>query len=367
MKKPKIGISIGDVNGIGLEVIMKGLLDRRVASMCYPIIYGSAKTVVYHKNMLNLDEFQFHHQRNAKNVKEDVITVVNVWDESVNIKVGTLDVAGGEYAFKSLDAALVDLKDGVIDALVTAPINKKAMQLSGFEFPGHTEYLTEESDQDESLMLMVNDSLRVGLITNHIAVNAVSEAISKELIQTKINILEATLQRDFQIAKPKIAVLALNPHASDAGVIGTEEENIIIPAILAAKDAEQLVFGPFAADGFFGSDQFSKFDGILAMYHDQGLIPFKALSFGHGVNYTAGLNFIRTSPDHGTAFDIAGKNMASGDSFMRALFTAIDISRAREIYDESNANPLKRSKGKVLENPENEKPFEAEEEEKSVH
>lgn len=367
MKKPKIGISIGDINGIGLEVIMKGLLDKRVTSMCYPIIYGSAKTVVYHKNMLNLDTFQFHHQSSAKNVKEDMITVVNVWDESVNIKIGQLDVAGGEYAFKSLDAALVDLKEGTIDGLVTAPINKKAMQLSGFEFPGHTEYLTEESGREESLMLMVNDNLRVGLITNHIAVNAVSETLTKELIRTKINILEHTLQKDFSIVKPKIAVLALNPHASDAGVIGTEEETTILPAILEAKDAGQLVFGPFAADGFFGSDQFSKFDGILAMYHDQGLVPFKAMSFGHGVNYTAGLDFVRTSPDHGTAFDIAGKNEANGDSFLKALFTAIDISRAREIYEESNANPLQRSKGRVLENPEDEKPFEAEEEEKPVH
>ncbi len=362
MKKPKIGISIGDVNGIGLEVIMKGLMDKRVTSMCYPIIYGSSKVVIHHKEMLKLDEFKFHHQRSAERLKEDIVTVVNVWEESVNIKVGELDVAGGEYAFKSLDAALVDLKKGVIDGLVTAPINKKAMQLSGFEFPGHTEYLTEESGKDQSLMLMVNDDLRVGLITNHVALNDVVETITKELIQTKINLLEATLQKDFCIGKPKIAVLALNPHASDAGVIGTEEDSVIIPAVLGAKDKGQLVFGPFAADGFFGSDQFTKFDGILAMYHDQGLIPFKALSFGHGVNYTAGLDFIRTSPDHGTAFDIAGKGQASGDSFRKALFTAIDIVRAREIYEESNANPLKRSVGKALENPESEKPFEAEEE-----
>jgi len=367
MKKPKIGISIGDVNGIGLEVIIKALMDKRVTSICSPIIYGSSKTVTFHKNLLKLDDFKFHHQSSAKNVKDDVVTVVNVWEEDVNIKLGALDVAGGEYAFKSLDAALVDVKKGVIDALVTAPINKKAMQLSGFEFPGHTEYLTEESGRDESLMLMVNDDLRVGLITNHIPVNAVPEALSEDLILAKINILERTLQQDFGIEKPKIAILALNPHASDAGVIGTEEESVIIPAILAAKKAAQFVFGPFAADGFFGSDQFTKFDGVLAMYHDQGLIPFKALSFGHGVNYTAGLDFIRTSPDHGTAFDIAGKNLASGASFQKALFTAIDISRSRKVYTESNANPLKRSKGKVLENPEDEKPFEAEEEKKPVH
>lgn len=359
MKKPRIGISIGDVNGVGLEVIIKTFSDQRIYKICTPVIYGSSKVVAYHKNVVPVENFKTYNQHSAEHLKEDTVNVVNVWQESVNIALGKTDIAGGEYAIKSLDAATKDVKEGLIDAMVTAPINKKAMQLAGFQYPGHTEYLTDHSGDKDSMMLMVNDNLRVGLVTNHLPINEVAASITKELILIKINILHETLIRDFGIDKPRIAVLALNPHASDDGVIGDEEEKVIIPAIQHAKEDEQLVFGPFPADGFFGSKQFAKFDGVIAMYHDQGLVPFKTLSAGTGVNYTAGLSFVRTSPDHGTAFDIAGKNLADEGSFRKAVFAAIDIARCRANYLENHSNPLKRQKGKVLENIENEKAFEA--------
>lgn len=363
MKKPKIGISIGDVNGIGLEVILKALSNERLQSMCIPVIYGSSKIVSYHKNIVKLEQqFNYQSQRSAERLKDGVTNIVNCWEESVNINIGKIDIAGGQYAIKSLEAATKDLKSGIIDALVTAPINKKSMQLAGFEYPGHTEYLTAQSEVAESLMLMISDNLRIGLVTNHLPVSQVAQSITTELVIKKLVILTKTLIQDFGIDKPKIALLGLNPHAGDGGVIGDEEENVLIPAILEAKKAEHFVFGPFPADGFFGSGQFAKFDGILAMYHDQGLVPFKTLSFGAGVNYTAGLSFIRTSPDHGTGFDIAGKNVAEPDSFRNAIYSAIDIVRNRSNFKENHANPIKRNKGKVLENPENEKPFEAPEE-----
>lgn len=345
MEKPKIGITTGDINGIGLEVILKTLFDERLLNICTPVIYGSTKIVSYHKNIVNV-EFQFFSARDIHNIHTDKINVVNCWQDTVNITLGKANEVGGKYALHSLEAAVADLKEGYIDALVTAPINKKAMEMIGFEFTGHTEYLTKAFGNAESLMLMVGDVMRIGLVTNHLPLKSVAAAITKEKVSKKIQLLNDTLKIDFGIERPTIAVLGLNPHASDEGLLGKEEETIIRPAVVEAKKSGMIVNGPFPADGFFGAGQYQKYDGILAMYHDQGLIPFKALSFGSGVNYTAGLPVVRTSPDHGTAFDIVGKNMADPSSFRKAIYLAIDIVRSRKDYLEWRENALvQKSKG----------------------
>ena len=340
MNKPKIGISIGDINGIGLEIIIKTFSDQRIADMCTPVIYGSSKVVSYHKNIVDI-EFKFNAIRSAEFLKSDKINVVNCWPDSVNITLGSATQTSGECARMSLDAATADLKAGWIDALVTAPINKGAMKMADFPYPGHTEYLTDQFGIEESLMLMVSDQMRVGLVTNHLAVKDIAAAITKSIILKKIKILNQSLKIDFGIERPTIAVLGLNPHAGDNGAIGEEEETIIRPAIVECKKKGILAVGPFAADGFFASGQFSKFDGILAMYHDQGLAPFKALCVKNGVNFTAGLPFVRTSPDHGTAYEIAGKNEADTASFRKAVFSAIDICRIRKVHQDMHANTLK--------------------------
>ncbi len=342
MSRIRIGISIGDINGIGLEVILKTLSHPQILQVCTPIIYGSSKVVSYHKNIAGLDQFQFNVAISGDRIKKDKINVVNCWTDDINITLGKLSDAGGKYAKISLEQAVIDLKNGYFDALVTAPINKKAMQLSHFDFVGHTEYLTQEFSGGESLMLMVNDTLRVGLATNHLPIRDVSAALTKELLKSKLQLLHDSLKIDFNIERPTIALLGLNPHASDEGLIGDEEENVIRPVIIEAKKRGLLVMGPFPADGFFGSRQFTKFDGILAMYHDQGLIPFKSLAFGSGVNFTAGLSVVRTSPDHGTAYEIAGNNIADPSSFRNALFLAVDIVKSRNLHHEITANPLVR-------------------------
>ncbi|MEM9920034.1 MAG: 4-hydroxythreonine-4-phosphate dehydrogenase PdxA [Bacteroidota bacterium] len=342
MEKVKVGISIGDINGVGLEVILKTLHRKEILKYCVPVIYGSSKVLSYHKNIVGLDDFSFSTANSIDRVRHDRINVVNCWQDNVNITLGKLSDTSGKYAYISLEQATNDLKNGSIDALVTAPIHKKAMQMANFPYPGHTEYITNAFGVSESLMLMVNDELRIGLATNHLPLRDVPEVISKEKIRKKLQIFNKSLKVDFGIERPSIAVLALNPHASDDGLIGTEEEQVIRPVVIEAKKKGVLVMGPFPADGFFGSGTFKKFDGILAMYHDQGLVPFKTLSFGQGVNYTAGLPSIRTSPDHGTAYDIAGKNMADPASFRRALFLAIDIAKKRKAYQEMHANPLKK-------------------------
>ncbi|MFT7605531.1 MAG: 4-hydroxythreonine-4-phosphate dehydrogenase, partial [Saprospiraceae bacterium] len=296
MDKIRIGISIGDINGVGLEVIIKALNHSGILNLCTPVIYGSSKVLSYHKNIVGLDDFHFVSTKGADHIKKGAVNVVNCWQDDVNITIGKLSESSGKYAKISLEQAVIDLKNGYIDALVTAPINKKAMQNANFDFPGHTEFLTDAFDTKETLMFLVNDTLRVGLVTNHLPLKDVSAAITKEAILKKLNLLHDSLKVDFGIDKPKIAILALNPHASDEGVIGDEEEHIIRPAVIEAKKKGMLAMGPFPADGFFGSSQFLKFDGILAMYHDQGLIPFKTLSFGEGVNFTAGLPIVRTSP-----------------------------------------------------------------------
>ncbi len=348
MDKLKIGITIGDINGVGLEVILKTLDHEKITDICTPVIYGSSKVVSYHKNIVGTD-FHFNNTRGADELYEGKINIVNCWQENVNITLGKPSDLGGKYAYMSLEYATLDLKNGLIDALVTAPINKHAMKLVDFPFPGHTEYLTKELGAEESLMFMINDGLRIGLVTNHVPIREVAERITRELLLRKLQIMYDSLRIDFGIDRPTIAVLGLNPHAGDQGVIGDEEETLIRPVVIELKKKGQLVMGPFAADGFFGSGQYRKFDGILAMYHDQGLIPFKALSFGEGVNFTAGLAGVRTSPDHGTAFDIAGQNQADPSSFRKALFVALDIARHRKLYAEMHANVLVKKEKPIAE------------------
>ncbi len=344
MEKIKIGISIGDMNGVGLEIILKTLDDKRVREMFLPVIYGSSKVVTYHKNMISLDDFNFAGIGPGEAFKDNQTNVVNCWNEDTQIEIGSVTEHGGRFAGLSLDQATNDLKAGVIDALVTAPIHKKAMQLSGFRFPGHTEFLTHAFDSKESLMLMCSENLRVGLVTNHVPVGEVAPLITRERLKHKLSIFNRTLKIDFGIERPSIAVLGLNPHAGDGGVIGEEEEKTIRPLIIEAKKQGIGAMGPYPADGFFGSGLYKKFDGILAMYHDQGLVPFKALSFGNGVNFTAGLEGIRTSPDHGTAHDIAGKGIANPGSFRNAVFLALDVARQRKTYYDMHQNPVKKNK-----------------------
>ncbi|MEK7257014.1 MAG: 4-hydroxythreonine-4-phosphate dehydrogenase PdxA [Bacteroidota bacterium] len=347
--KPILGITAGDINGVGLEVILKALAHKQILNLCVPVIYGSSKVVSYHKNIVALDEVSFFGQRSAERLAFDKINVVNCWQDNVNITLGKASDVGGKYAQISLEAAVKDLKNGLIDALVTGPIHKKSMQLAGFQHIGHTEYLTQEFGAKDSLMLMVSDALRVGLVTAHIPLRQVAGSISKDKIISKVRLFSDTLKIDFGLERPTIAVLGLNPHAGDEGLMGDEEEKIIRPAVVECKKHGMMVFGPFPPDGFFGSGQFNKFDGVLAMYHDQGLIPFKALTFGHGVNYTAGLSCIRTSPDHGTAFDLAGKNEADPSSFLKAMFLAIDVFRKRKEYFETKKNAVRRVETQIEE------------------
>lgn len=348
--KPKIGISIGDINGIGLEVILKTLAIKEVRDRFIPIIYGSSKVVSYHKNIISVEDYPFHPLRTSERPNPDRINVVNCWQDNINITLGKPTDISGKYAVISLEFAAKDLKDKNIDALVTAPVSKEALQMANFPFIGHTEYLTQLMGAKDSLMLMVKDELRVGLATNHLPVNQIAGTITKELILSKLHIFNESLKVDFGLERPVIAVLSLNPHAGDGGLIGNEEERFIRPAVVEAKKGGMMALGPFPADGFFGSGQYAKFDGILAMYHDQGLVPFKTLSFGGGINFTAGLNGVRTSPDHGTGFDIAGKNIADHSSFLQAIFLAIDLARNRQEYTDMHANALvKREKPAELE------------------
>lgn len=342
MYKPKIGISLGDINGIGPEVIIKVLSDERILNQCTPIVYGSSKILSYHKNIVKPVHFDFNSITAIDQCKDESINIYNCWTENVNITLGESNETGGKYAILSLENALRDLKDRHIDGIVTAPINKYSMAKVNFGFPGHTEYISNYFEAEESLMCMVKDDLRVGLVTNHVPIHSVAQIISKDLIKRKIEIFEQSLKQDFGIEKPLIAVLGLNPHAGDQGVIGDEDEKIIRPAIIETKKNGSFIFGPFAADGFFGSNEYQKFHGILAMYHDQGLVPFKLLSFGEGINFTAGLPMVRTSPDHGTGFDIVGKNIANPQSMRKALYAAIDIIRQRKDYHEAHQNPLQK-------------------------
>jgi len=334
-----VGISIGDLNGIGSEVILKTFEDSRMLEMCTPVIFANAKILSFVKKSFT-STVQFHGVDKLDQVVIGKVNVFNLWKEGVDINLGTNDEKIGEYAIKSFVAATKALKDGLVDVLVTAPINKYNIQSEDFKFPGHTDYLDQELEGN-ALMMMVQDNLRVGLLTDHVPLSEVSSHLTEELIVRKIETIRKSLIQDFSIVRPKIAVLGLNPHAGDGGVIGKEDDLVLKPALKKIFDAGTMVFGPFSADGFFGSGQYEKYDAIVATYHDQGLIPFKTLSFGKGVNYTAGLNKIRTSPDHGTAYDIAGKDMADFNSFKEAVYLAIDIFHSRNQYEEITQKPLK--------------------------
>jgi 4-hydroxythreonine-4-phosphate dehydrogenase len=337
-EKIVVGISIGDINGIGIEVILKTFQDKRMLDFCTPVIFGSTKTVSFHKKKLNIDT-NLHGITSINQLAHNKVNLLNIWKEEVPIEIGTATKISGECAYTSLEAAVKHLNKNEIDVLLTAPINKENIQSDTFNFPGHTEYLESELD-GESLMILISDTLRVGLITGHIPISQVSEQITPELIKKKVDILHASLIEDFGINKPKIAVLGLNPHCGDKGVIGKEDDEIIRPTIKEIQNSGKIVYGPYPADGFFGSNAYTQFDAILAMYHDQGLAPFKALSFGNGVNFTAGLSKVRTSPDHGTAFEIAGKGKADPTSFKEALFTALDIFNKRKEYKKLTHNVL---------------------------
>ena len=342
MKKAEniiVGISIGDLNGIGSEVVLKTFEDARMLELCTPVIFANVKLMSFVKKSFESTSI-LHGIDRLDQIVLGKINVLNLWKESVDLKLGESDPKVGEYAIKSFVAATKALNDGVIDVLVTAPISKYNIQSEEFKFPGHTDYLDQELEGN-ALMLMVQDKLRVGLLTDHIPLSEVPKHLTEALINRKIETIKQTLIQDFSINKPKIAVLGLNPHCGDGGVIGSEDDLIIKPVLKKIFEKGTLVFGPFAADGFFGSNQYEKYDAIIATYHDQGLIPFKTLSFGNGVNYTAGLNKIRTSPDHGTAYDIAGKGIADFNSFKEAVYLAIDIYHSRNQYAEISEKPLK--------------------------
>lgn len=345
VQKVKLGISIGDLNGIGGEIIVKTFEDSRMLDFCTPVIFASVKTMSFLKKHFNLS-LNFQGIDKPSEAIEGKINVINVWKENVNINFGIEDPESGKYAFKSLQAAVKALKEDDIDVLVTAPINKNTIQSEDFKFPGHTDYLAQELD-GKSLMLMITDNLRVGLLTDHVPLKDIARFITSEVIENKIATIQKTLQQDFRISKPKIAVLGINPHSGDNGLIGQEDETILKPTLQKLRDKGLLVFGPYAADSFFGTKNHENFDAVIASYHDQGLIPFKTLSFGEGVNFTAGLKKIRTSPDHGTAFEVAGKDSANINSFKEAVFKAIDIYETRKEYKKLTKNPLKRQSKKM--------------------
>jgi len=337
-EKIKVGISIGDFNGIGIEVILKTFEDIRMLDFCTPIIFGASKVISYHKKALQIN-LNIHGVDNIKKIVHNKLNLFNVWKEQVDIELGKGTTESGNYAFESLKAATEALKNNEIDILVTAPINKSNIQSEKFKFKGHTEYL-ENVLEGESLMILMTQDLRIGLITGHIPISEVASTVTADLIKKKVEIMYKSLQQDFNIRKPKIAVLGLNPHCGDNGVIGKEDDEIVKPTLVEFQEKGKLVYGPYAADSFFGSNAHVKFDGVLAMYHDQGLAPFKTLAFGNGVNFTAGLNRIRTSPDHGTAYDIAGSGKANFNSFKQALFDAISIFKNRKEINTLNENRL---------------------------
>ncbi len=337
----RVGITQGDINGIGYEVIIKTLMEPHIIEMCTPIIYGSPKVAAYHRKALNIDNLSFNHIRHPNEAHTKRINIINCIDDNVRVELGKSTREAGESSFNALDAACTDLEQGLIDVVVTAPINKDNIQSEHFSFPGHTEYLAQRFKTNNYVMLMVSETMKMGVVTTHMPLSEVSKSITKDAILSKLRIISHSLQQDFSITKPRIAVFGLNPHAGDNGLLGKEENDIILPAIMQAKKEGIIALGPYPADGFFGSEDYRKFDAILAMYHDQGLIPFKMASFEHGVNYTAGLPIIRTSPAHGTAYSIAGEDKASPVSFRQAMFLAVDIFKNRIIHEEISKNPLK--------------------------
>ncbi len=339
-KKIKVGITSGDLNGIGLEVTIKALMDSRVYEHCTPIIYASSATVKQHMQTLKLEGFHFNSIKEPEKADANKVNVLEVWDEEYAIQLGKPDATSGNYAFRSLKSAVEDLASTKVDVLVTAPIDKKSIQSEDFNFPGHTEFLADYANEENPLMILVHDKLKVALVTGHVPLEKVATSFDRNGILEKLRVFTKSLKQDFGVHRPRIAVLGLNPHNGDGGLMGDQESLVIAPAIQDAQEEGILAFGPYPADGFFGSPQRAKFDGILAMYHDQGLTPFKALAFDQGVNFTAGLPIVRTSPDHGVAYDIAGKNLASETSMRQAILTACDIAIERRLFRELTANPL---------------------------
>lgn len=334
-----LGISIGDMNGVGPEVILKTFEDQRMMELCTPVVFGNAKLLSFIKKIVNC-QTNIHGIDSLDQIQKGKFNVLNLWKEGVNLDFGTLDDVVGQYAIKSFVAATQALKNNEIDALVTAPINKYNIQSEEFQFPGHTDYLDKELEGN-ALMFMISEDLKVGLVTDHVPLQHVSQSLTPELIKQKVRTINKSLIQDFNVIKPRIALLGLNPHSGDNGIIGNEELNFINNTVKELFDENIIIYGPYSADAFFGSEQYKNFDAIVACYHDQGLIPFKTLSFGNGVNYTAGLDKIRTSPDHGTAYDIAGKGIADFTSFKNAVYAALDIYKNKNEYLQSTANPLK--------------------------
>jgi 4-hydroxythreonine-4-phosphate dehydrogenase len=344
-KTLRVGISCGDLNGVGIEVVLKTFEDTRMMQDITPVLYCGSKTVSFHRKALGLEEVQFHGVQHATDAQPRKLNVVNLWEEELPLELGKPSGKLSEYSIRSLEAAVNDLASGKLDVLVTAPIDKHSMQASGFAFPGHTEYLAHMAGTDSPvLMILVGDGLRVALVTGHLPIKEVAEAVTVERIVAKARLFHHSLQRDFGVSTPRIAVLGLNPHAGDGGALGSEDRERIVPAVRKLQEEGIQAVGPYPADGFFGSGGYKHFDGVLAMYHDQGLAPFKALSFGHGVNYTAGLPIVRTSPDHGTGLGIAGKGEADPGSFREAVWLAGDIVRHREHWKVLTANPLQAQK-----------------------
>lgn len=346
--KPVVGFTCGDLNGIGTELIIKSLSDNRFLDFCTPVIFASNKVINFYRKSIADINFSFSNIKDFQKLNQRQVNIYNCWEEEVAITPGILTDIAGKYAVKSLMDACHALKDGHIDALVTAPLHKKNVQGSDFSYTGHTPFLKDFFGAKDVLMLMVAENIKVGLVTEHLPVKDIATHITKENILSKLFILDASLRKDFDIERPKIAVLGLNPHAGDEGLIGNEEEQIIKPAIKEAKQHNMVVMGPFSADAFFARGQYNKFDAVLAMYHDQGLIPFKSLAFGEGTNFTAGLQKIRVSPDHGTAFDIAGKDKADSSSFRAAIFNAITILNNQNRFNENRSNPIKRMSANVV-------------------
>ena len=339
-KMIRVAITQGDTNGVGCEVILKTFSDAGMFELCTPIIYGSPKVIAYHRKALNL-ETNFSIINRAEEARDGRLNVLTCFDEEVKIELGQPSEEAGQAALKALERAMSDYQAGLFDVLVTAPINKATIQSPNFHFPGHTEYIEKKvGEGNKALMILMNESLRVALVTTHLPIKDISKAITKEAIIEKATIFHKSLKRDFRISSPRIAVLSLNPHAGDNGLLGSEEKEIILPAIEELEKQGIQAFGPFAADGFFGSNNYDHFDGVLAMYHDQGLAPFKTIALDSGVNFTAGLPIVRTSPDHGTAYDIAGQGKADENSFRQAVYTAIDVFRNRQEYDKPLENPL---------------------------
>ena len=354
MQKPVIGITCGDLNGIGTELIIKTFSDHRLLEHCTPVIFASNKLINFYRKSVPDAHFNYQSIKDFTKLNHKQINIFNCWEDEVQINPGQLSDVGGRYAVISLQAAMQALKEQHLQGVVTAPIHKKNVQSADFNYTGHTPFFKDAAGVNDVLMLLYADNLRVALVTEHLPIKEVAAGITRGAILSKLQLLHQTLRRDFGIDKPKIAVLGLNPHAGDEGLIGNEEEQIIRPAIKEAK-REKLVFGPYSADAFFARRSYLQFDAVLAMYHDQGLIPFKTIAVGEGVNYTAGLPFVRTSPDHGTAFDIAGKNIADPTSFMTAVFECVDIINRRAEYDERTKNPLRKITSEVLRNVEDER------------